>query len=177
MITKPQSPLPRQAPPLTGRGFSRFPWGNNRIPGMEKWSTPGILPKGVLIDEAYRPLTKSFYWRINYAGYVLGSRRFNGVRQYVRLHRMLLGVVPDGLIPDHINRNPLDNRMENLRLATPHESVLNRAVVEHPYAGVFKSGKWWRVELKRFGVLVKIGRFATREEGRLAKEAWLREHF
>jgi hypothetical protein len=36
------------------------------------------------------------------------------------------GQIPDGLEIDHIDRNPLNNRIENLRLATSQENKRNR---------------------------------------------------
>ena len=45
------------------------------------------------------------------------------------LHRMLTKC-PEGLQVDHINRNPLDNRRENLRIVTQRENIKNR----NPYS-------------------------------------------
>jgi hypothetical protein len=46
--------------------------------------------------------------------------------KYARLHHIILPDCPKGFVRDHINRDPLDNRESNLRLATYKESANNR---------------------------------------------------
>jgi hypothetical protein len=57
------------------------------------------------------------------------------------------GAIPKGLYVDHINRNALDNRIENLRLATPAQNIQNTKKrtdgVTSSQKGVsFNKGKW-----------------------------------
>lgn len=42
------------------------------------------------------------------------------------MHRMVLGETNPIIVVDHINRNRLDNRSENLRRMTPLENANNR---------------------------------------------------
>ena len=69
------------------------------------------------------------------------------------------GCIPEGMQIDHINRNKLDNRIENLRCVTPTQNEWNK-----PCAGVnFEKGKW-RARFKHFGKNIHVGLFATKNE-------------
>lgn len=43
----------------------------------------------------------------------------------IGLHRLIMGN-PKNMVIDHINRNPLDNRKENLRICTIQENLRNQ---------------------------------------------------
>lgn len=77
---------------------------------------------------------------------------------------------PEGPL-DHINRNPTDNRIENLRLVTHAQNGANSA---HPkgsntYRGVYFFRNGWMAQISYKGKSHYIGRFKTEEE---AKAAW-----
>lgn len=63
----------------------------------------------------YKPHGRCFYA----AGYPFGGTI------HTRLHNFLMNP-PQGLYVDHINRNTLDNRRENLRIVTHAENCMNR---------------------------------------------------
>lgn len=45
--------------------------------------------------------------------------------EYLYLHREIMGC-PKGLVVDHVNHDPLDNRKENLRICLNSENIRNR---------------------------------------------------
>ena len=73
---------------------------------------------------------KSIGWVSN-MGYMEIGINFNKKNKNFRSHRFIYecynGLIPTGLVIDHINRKKLDNRLENLRVVTPRENNLNSA--------------------------------------------------
>lgn len=92
-----------------------------------------------------------------------------------------------GLVVDHINRDPLDNRRRNLRICTQSENIFNKESSNlnrtSKYRGVHfdKSRahrkKHWMANLNHEGKSYRIGRFETEVEAakaynKLAKELY-----
>lgn len=74
-----------------------------------------------LIDDTDVALIGDRKWAVNHYGYVINRRGGKNTR----LHREILGA-KEGDIVDHINRDKLDNRRENLRFVSWTESAENR---------------------------------------------------
>lgn len=93
----------------------------------------------------------------------------------VLLHRWIMGCkVRDGRIVDHINRDRLDNRRDNLRIVSPSESssnVTGRAV--SGFRGVYpqRSGRW-QAKAKYKGVVYYLGTYDTPEEAAQVSQDW-----
>lgn len=115
-------------------------------------------------------------WTVNFdlrarSFYVKFSRR-NMVA--LRLHRILLNA-PSGLEVDHINHDSLDNRRENLRLATRSENRQNlkHALRNNKSSGIrgiswHKHDKTWVVAITTQGKQKHIGRFKELEDAKKA---------
>jgi len=70
--------------------------------------------KNFLADKCDLHFIEAYNWSSN-KGYVVANQ--NGRK--IRFHNLILGHTPImNCSVDHINRNPLDNRRSNLRLAT-----------------------------------------------------------
>lgn len=95
-----------------------------------------------VVDLCDVDLVAPYIWGVDRCGYV---RAKIGGHQ-VRLHQLVFGPIPEGMEIDHRNRNKLDNRRENLRLATRSQQRANtRRTVRSTsgYKGVtFYKGKW-----------------------------------
>jgi hypothetical protein len=94
-----------------------------------------------------------------------GCRNADGARATISLHRTILRA-QDGMEIDHCNRNGLDNRRDNLRLATKAENQWNRPKPQNNTSG-FKGAAWrkdckkWQAQIQVRGKLFYLGLFPT----------------
>lgn len=115
------------------------------------------------------------YWRVIVP--------YKGKRYDLREHRVIFAIVhgrwPDPEV-DHINGDPTDNRIENLReadrpLQMRHRKVLGHNKTGHKYIGLHQG--YYRVRvpcpIKRQKI---IGLFKTLEEALACRDAWLRKY-
>ncbi len=86
-------------------------------------------------------------------------------RKQHMIHRLIymwhFGVIEDGLVIDHINRNPSDNRIENLRKITQHQNQFNTNAKGYHWNK--QSGKY-RAEIKINGKAKYLGSFDNKED-------------
>ena len=80
----------------------------------------------IVDDEDYKYLNQ-WKWRLHSKGYAYRNEKRikNHTRKGILMHRQIMKLNSQKEI-DHINRNKLDNRRENLRFATVQQNIFNR---------------------------------------------------
>lgn len=150
----------------------------------------------------YDPVTGIFRWKeVHYTnphllGEVAGSLNKTGYRMigvpggYGQLgaHRLawiyMNGLTIGGAEIDHIDGNPGNNSIANLRLATSRQQKQNKGVQSNNRSGLkgayyhaCRKGKKWRSQIKVDDVLYFLGYFDTPEEAHEAYAAAATIHF
>lgn len=148
-----------------------------------------------LIDDADLPLTSPYHWYAmkttnNDNWYVCAEAKDPSCkrgRRTISLHRLLLDVSVGqrSIKIDHHNGNTLDNRRNNIRIATPQQNARNvRRIRKDNHSGVKgahfckKSGKWMAtIYPERGGKALYLGRFTTPAEAGAAYDVAARKLF
>lgn len=129
-------------------------------------------------DEDYETLSQ-FAWYESKKGYpttgiYLGKYGEKYRTKQVFMHRMIMGDTK-GLYVDHMNRDPLDNRRENLRVATHSQNLVNRKFYKGKTdIGVYKNdpkkeNSHWYFHVSLNGKTHKGFGFKTKEEAMQAR--------
>ena len=118
--------------------------------------------------------TRSTYY------YLKGSMSYLGNHKQLQAHRVAFflhhkryPVFP--LTIDHINRNGCDNRIVNLREATPKEQAVNTSISKANTSGVkgvsfLKDKNKWRASMNINGKKTNLGTFVTLHEATVARQ-------
>lgn len=98
-----------------------------------------------------------------------------------RMHTFLLPAAA-GMVVDHINRDPLDNRRCNLRRCTQAQNSRNKSgnqgATESVYKGVNRDkSSGWRANIKSGDKLHGLGAWATESEAARAYDSAARHYF
>lgn len=130
------------------------------------------LTKGYVatIDAADAHLVDGFNWRVQFVKHL--AYAVTGTLQVVLLHRLIMSA-PDGVYVDHKSRDGLDNRRNNLRLATPAQNQHNQrtnTANRSGYKGVHfhKGGKKWWSQITVNGKRISLGLHDTPEAAHAA---------
>ena len=118
-------------------------------------------------------------WESNTRSYYAGrhERLPDGKQTTVKMHREVLGLERgDKRQGDHVNHDTLDNRRENLRIATNQQNQFNR---KRPTKGYRwdKRSKKYQAYIQVGGVQKHLGLFDTPEQARAAYLAAKAEYY
>lgn len=115
---------------------------------------------------------KKYCWHTDNHGYLIADDIKNW-RQNIKQHRLIMGLKKgDEKIVDHINRNKLDNRKNNLRLCKHMENDRNKNILKSNKSGIIgvynNKGKWVaRICVNKKSIL--LGRFCEIKDATIVR--------
>ena len=146
------------------------------------------LTKGyeTIIDLDMLPVLGAYNWYASFRGegqdypYAKRMTALSGERKTIWLHREVLRLhgidVPKGMVTDHINRDPLDNRFENLRVITNAMNARNSDRWDKSRGASYRKDAWrkkkYQARIRIGQKQVSLGYYHTEEE---AHEAYMKE--
>jgi len=133
----------------------------------------------IIIDDEDYDSIKNYNWGLHYNSYIDGfyittNKRINKSKKTtLTLHREIMDCPKDKVV-DHINRNILDNRKENLRICTIAENSRNakknKNGLTSEYRGVnyHKSARKYRASIRFNKKEIYLGLYADEKEAAIA---------
>jgi len=103
-----------------------------------------------------------------HTSYAIRNETFGDRQIKIAMHRLIMQA-KDGIFVDHINGNGVDNRKENLRLATRGENARNQRISVANTSG-FKGVSWdkktdtWQAAIMVNSKTVFLGRFPVLQD-------------
>jgi dephospho-CoA kinase len=130
-----------------------------------------LTPNGLaLVDAEDFEKAQIHQWRFDVShGYVYANAKDeNGNHQKIYLHRFITDA-PTGMVVDHINRDKLDNRKQNLQIVTQKVNAMYQVRAPHKKSGYIgvrpsKSGAKWKSTISVVGKEHHVGRFNNRHD-------------
>lgn len=144
------------------------------MPEIVLYDKQGKEVARTIIDLEYIDSVKKYKWHLVSNTYVYSD-------EVGLLHRFLMNPSEDKVV-DHINRNPLDNRICNLRTCTQQNNCFNKSMQCNNTSGVAgvtwdKSRNKWLAQIQINKKNKYLGRFATLEEAIAARQQAEMEYF
>jgi hypothetical protein len=152
----------------------RRKWRNKIKIGDEFSSIFTSKGEEILVDNNKIPMIAEYSWCLSKTGYAVA----NVNNKTVKMHRLLTDCPQDRVV-DHINGNPLDNRLSNLRICTPKNNSRNKGLGGNNSTGVvgvskLSNGKC-RVRIMVNRKEIALGRYDSFEEAvKVRREAELK---
>lgn len=128
----------------------------------------------IIDEEMYYDIIK-YKWHKRPYGYYYGY--VNG--KNISLSKFVMNYSGIDYI-DHINRNPLDNRRENLRIVTPAQNMMNKSSSKgssSKYVGVHKKGNKFKAQIRVDGENIVLGTYDDEIKAAKARDLATKEHY
>ena len=123
-----------------------------------------------LVDDEDFEVLSQFTWRLTRKGYATRHLpRDGGPQKSMLMHRQIMGLNKgDRVEVDHRNGNKLDNRRNNIRVATPSQNMANVSLRSDNTSGCkgvhwYKAGKKWKAYISYNKKQKHLGTFDTKE--------------
>jgi hypothetical protein len=123
--------------------------------------------KQAIVDNNDYGKISTFKWNVaeqKCTSYASRAIKVNGKWTTQYMHRLIMDA-PVGMDVDHINRNGIDNRKENMRICTRSQNLQwKRPTGASGYKGVYwcKNKKKWRVQIKVDDKRMSLGSYSNK---------------
>lgn len=129
--------------------------------------------KYALVDNVDFEYLNHFKWHYGH-GYAVRGFHKDKTYHTIFMHRLIMNT-PFGLETDHINRNRLDNRRENLRICTKQSNQHNRSKQKNNKSGVtgvswHKASNEWIIQIRKDGTTKYLGICRSLYKARLIRQ-------
>lgn len=140
-----------------------------------------------MVDDVDYAVLSMFKWHAVKNGHTQNfyavRRADDGSEKKVKMHRQILGVCGLKVLVDHKNHNSLDNRRDNLRVATGSQNASNRRGANANSSSGMRgvclhspSGKW-TAQIQVDGRRTRLGLFETASDAARAYAVAREKHY
>lgn len=136
------------------------------------------IPIGLNAKEGYAAVDLSDSWVEKYRWYIGGDIAKERIKSKIdgkvtKMHHLIVGNPPTGMVVDHIDRDIFNNKRSNLRFVTHQGNQVNKGLSKSNttgYKGVSysKSRNKWRAAIEVKGVVHQGGTFDSPHKAALA---------